>query len=78
MIVWSILVDILAEVHKNYVYLNEALPPPYNSQNNLHKYCFNSGDKYGRQSIREWYSKIAKRKLLPKVPQLGLERWLSG
>lgn len=26
--VWDVLVDILAEIHKNYVYLIEALPPP--------------------------------------------------
>lgn len=26
--VWDVLVDILAEIHKNYVYVIEALPPP--------------------------------------------------
>lgn len=26
--VWDVSVDILAEIHRNYVYLIEALPPP--------------------------------------------------
>lgn len=26
--VWDVLVGILAEIHKNYAYLIEALPPP--------------------------------------------------